>query len=758
MHMKSFVYISIALLSLASCSVDLYTSEFKEQEEHTIDVDVSESFDGTNPVFVSASKGAYTDRIVVSWSSVPGADYYEIERAEEGSEDFVALTAHVYGKTSFADVADDANTLMAGKQYVYRVYARSNTKSANFGSTVTASATGSMLAVPGNVDASNEYTGYVMVKWDQVADAIGYKIYKQDSLSDPDFRLAGSVSSGSQTNFRYDVPASETGDTIYFAVKAVGSNNVTTELSNYSFGNSLVPGAPSQPTNLTADQGKAVEYSPNKAPIVLTWDKPGSGTDDYIIYRSAPGQSEKQVYPYGSNDKSPKQEGSDKCVFADTRGRNEIMPGVRYTYTVIPTGTMDGKQIKGSPAVIDAYLLSNPSDVKLSLQKEPAAYVVSFSQAVGLDTAEDRKDHADWSYIINMKTVNGAEDTLPPVVPGDYDDYISVAVPYNTSEAADDQYTIFNVQVDNGTLKTNKTSDLTITRPGVPENFAVGQNRYEEDMKKKDTNGIYPVRLSWKKNSNIDHYEVTITSADGSQDLGSATIVGSKASYDAVYPNAKVGEKYRYTIKAVDVLGREGDASEPEIGYGALTGDKFIEVWSAYAFKPFLFVDSLPTSANTDYQAGFNLQNYWRNAEIGKKVEKGNSSSLSTQMDALTGGSYIYNYCHYGHGSHSGTPGNESSYGRMGYSASTEGIGGQIYFTYEDFGELSYMYTNGEYEMHVDASGTGSAKSGSGGFTVEGMYPAQISLGNITVKSKAFSGQYSVRMKDGQGTLKVTAR
>ena len=50
--------------------------------------------------------------------------------------------------------------------------------------------------------------------------------------------------------------------------------------------------------------------------------------------------------------------------------------------------------------------------------------------------------------------------------------------------------------------------------------------------------------------------------------------------------------------------------------------------------------------------------------------------------------------------------------------------------------------------MHVDASGTGSAKSS--GLSVKGMYPATVLLSNISVKSKDFVGNFVVVMSDGQ--------
>ncbi|MDY6344805.1 MAG: hypothetical protein SPL79_10975 [Sphaerochaetaceae bacterium] len=744
----------VSLLGFAGCNMDLYTSEFKDQQVTTVDESLDNGFDGSNPVFLSATKGAYTDRISLSWTKVTGADYYVVERAPEGSDEYQELPETVMG-TSYDDVADTTNPIVAGRRYSYRVYARSYAKKAESGSQATARAVGSILTVPESVAADKgKNSDYIMVSWSPVVDATAYKVYVKGTNS-ASYTLAGTAS-GSQTRFRYLVGENEQGQELYFKVSSVGSNNAVTGLDDgtYAIGFSLVAGAPSSPTNLVASQGKALVYSTSKKQMQLTWDKADSGTTGYQIYRSAPGENEEQIYPYGSSDDTLDMSGTDTVTFTDKRGKNKIVPGVRYTYTVIPLGEANGETIKGSPATVDGYLLSNPSPVTLSLKKY--AYVVSFPQAVGLDTSADRTSHSGWTYLINAQTANGAVKQVV-LKPGDYTDSVVYEEPYDTSGAADDQYTMFSVQVSNGSgLETVASESQTIAAPGEVAGLAVSQNRFESGMVA--ANGIYPVRVTWTRNTNIDHYVLTRYDESGTIRLGNATIDGSLSSYDDVNDNAEVGVKYSYTLQAYDVLGREGALNDPTkyLGYGALTGTKFIEVWSAFAFKPFAFTSQLPTSVDTDYQSGFNMQGYWNSSSIKSKVDKGNSSSLSTQMDALTGGSYIYNYCHFLHGSHT-TGGSESHFGTIGYSAATEGIGGQIYFSFSDFGEVPYMYTNGEYEMHVDSSGTGSAKSGTGGFTVSGMYPAVIGLGNITVKGKAFSGQYSVRMRDGQGTLNVTA-
>lgn len=746
----------VSLLGFAGCNMDLYTSQLKDQQVKVVDESMEAVFDGSNPSFLSATKGAYADRIALSWTSVPGADYYVVERALEGTEEYLELPETITG-TCYEDVADAANPIEPGVRYTYRVYAHSYAEKGVSLSATTAVAPGSMLAAPSSIFAEKgKRADSILVSWTPVADTSGYKIYVKGPEA-PSFLLAGTVNR-TQTQYCYRVNENEQGSELYFKVVSVSTSNVSTSLeaSTYAIGFSLVPGAPTSPTNLQATQGQALEYSTVKNPMQLSWDKADAGTTGYQIYRSAPGVNEEMIYPYGSSDDTLDASAPDKVVFTDKRGKNKIVPGVRYTYTVIPLGEQDGETVKGSPATVDGYLLSNPTSVSLSLKKY--AYVVSFPQSVGLDTAEDRASHSGWTYKITASTANGLSKQIE-LRPDSYADTVLYEEPYDTNGNADDQYTFFSVQLSDGNgLETVSTERQTIAAPGVVEGLAVSQNRYEQGMEA--SRGIYPVRISWTKNVNIDHYVLTRYDESGTKVLGSATIDGKLSSYDDVNQNAEVGVRYCYTLQAFDVLDRKGALNEPkdQSGYGALTGEKFIAIWSPFAFKPFAFVGSLPTSVDTDYAPAFNLQTYWNSASITDKVNKGNSSSLSTQMDALTGGKdkIIYNYCHYRHGDHESASA-ESEYGTIGYSADTEGIGGQIYFKYNDFGELPYLYTNGEYEMHVDASGTGSAKSASNGFVVSGMYPAVIGIGKITVKGKNFSGQYTLRMQDGQGVLYVNA-
>ena len=334
----------VSLLGFAGCNMDLYTSEFKDQQVTTVDESLDNGFDGSNPVFLSATKGAYTDRISLSWTKVTGADYYVVERAPEGSDEYQELPETVMG-TSYDDVADTTNPIVAGRRYSYRVYARSYAKKAESGSQATARAVGSILTVPESVAADKgKNSDYIMVSWSPVVDATAYKVYVKGTNS-ASYTLAGTAS-GSQTRFRYLVGENEQGQELYFKVSSVGSNNAVTGLDDgtYAIGFSLVAGAPSSPTNLVASQGKALVYSTSKNQMQLTWDKADSGTTGYQIYRSAPGENEEQIYPYGSSDDTLDMSGTETGVItlSNDCGESVVMTLNVYKHTFTMDRTESG--------------------------------------------------------------------------------------------------------------------------------------------------------------------------------------------------------------------------------------------------------------------------------------------------------------------------------------------------------------------------------------------------------------------------------
>lgn len=741
-----FVLVSVLLVMLVSCNLNLYTSAFSDQ---TINTAISEdsSFDGSAPVVLTATKAGYTDKIVLSWSSVAGADYYQISRAVEGSSEFTVLPVSVK-ETTYEDVRTNSNPLSSGVRYQYKINARSNTVTLSETTNYSPVAAGSLLCAPSELSAGKgaSETG-IVITWSTMPDVRKYAVYKSDSPSfDKADNFIASVPAlqnvGSQS-YKYMVSDTEEGKELYFKVASVSANGTVSDLSIFCMGYSQVVGAPTAPTNVTASQGVGIQAK--TTPFVISWDK-GSGSYEYIVYRSAPGSSETKVYPQGSVTLA--DDGS-RYALTDKYDLKAITTGTVYTYTVVPTTVIGGETVKGLTSTATAYLLSAPNEVTLGLTN--SSYELSFPQVLGLATTEERTNHSSWSYIVTRKTVNGASEEVT-LRPSDFSDLVTYSSPYDSNGVPDDQFTIFNVKVYNGDagLTTAPTDDQTITAPTAPAGFAVTADVYIKSMAA-NGNGVYPVHVSWDLNKNIDHYLLQVFKSGSTSALTTVTIKGSATSYDVSIAEAVVGEKYDFCMKGVDVLGRESGYTVLTTGYGAITAEKWVNIWLTYAFKPWEYYTALPTSMSNEFFTAVNLQSYWKDGAINGYISKAGTGSLGSATQT----------CHYAHGTHTGAlnSGNTTDFGSVAYSAEVEGIGGAVYFKYYDFGEVPYFSSTGNYEMHVNASGTGSVKTTTtNGFTILGMYPGYLGLGSVSVSNKAFSGSYTVKLLDGQGTVSVPCR
>lgn len=741
------VILAVAAVLLPSCNLDVFNSVFDEQEVISPSEETQKpAFENGSPSYLLATKGGYTDKIVLSWAAVSGADYYEISRKAEGDAQFLKFPFSVTG-TSYSDMKNSYPSLEDGKRYVYIVNACSNGADYGENTAYSPEASGSLLCPPMNLEAEKgKSTDQITLSWTSSLDARSYNVYRSDSQS---FSLSDSfvasmpASDSELQKFAYRIDESESGKNLYFKVTAASSSGSVTALddSPSALGYSLVFGAPSAPQNINASQGTAIDAAAD--PFEIVWDQ-DSAASSYEIYCSAPGVSEQKVFPYASD--ALEDIGGTQWKFTDKRARKMIASNQRYTYTIIPlSDDGSGNQIKGTPASVDAYLLSNPAsgDIGLSLSANPLGYVLQFAQVVGLDDSASRSLHSDWVYVITRTTASGASDEVT-IDPDDFGDTVTYQCPYEGA----DPYSSFSIHVENGTLSTAETEKLEVGAPVAPADFSVSSNRYIKGMTS-NPSGVYPVHLSWTSDSSIDHYVIERFSSNGSQKIASIAVSGNLSSYDDLFDEAQPGIKYSYRIQAFDVLGRSSDFTEKKQGYGAITAKTLIKYWTIYAFKPWENSSSLDSSLSNSFFSNVNLQSYWVDGAINSRIQKGNSSSLSEQMGALGDETQT---CHFAHGSHMGT--STSDFGYCAYHAATEGVGGFVSFTYKDFGELDWICTeDGYFEMHVDTSGTGSAKGVS--FKVGGMYSATIGSASLSVQSKAFIGNYSVKMGDGQGTVSV---
>lgn len=157
------------------------------------------------PTNVLATDGTYSDKVRVTWNSVPDATFYEVFRADSSSGTKSQLTITT-------GTSHDNNTGTAGRTYYYWVRSGNSNGHSAFSSYNTG---WRAIPVPSNVQASDgTYSDKVQVTWNSVPDATYYQVWRSDSSGGAKYFLRTSTS----TTY-YDTNAT-TGRTYYYWVKA----------------------------------------------------------------------------------------------------------------------------------------------------------------------------------------------------------------------------------------------------------------------------------------------------------------------------------------------------------------------------------------------------------------------------------------------------------------------------------------------------------------------------------------------------------
>ncbi|TFH40635.1 MAG: hypothetical protein E4G96_07125, partial [Chrysiogenales bacterium] len=135
------------------------------------------------PNTVSASAGAYRDKIAVTWEPVKSADYYVVFRAEKEPKSFREAA-----KTKGAAYIDGAAA--SGVEYFYAVKSVGPGGESDFSSVARGFLmTESRLGTPKNLTGISE-KGAIKLVWDEVEEAEGYYVYRWDAKAE-EFRRIG---------------------------------------------------------------------------------------------------------------------------------------------------------------------------------------------------------------------------------------------------------------------------------------------------------------------------------------------------------------------------------------------------------------------------------------------------------------------------------------------------------------------------------------------------------------------------------------
>ncbi len=220
------------------------------------------------PAIVSASDGAYSDRVAVSWSAVASATSYHVWR--DSTQVGAGITGTTFNDTTVGDYAI----------HTYKVFAVSS----GGASALSGQDNGYRgLPAPAAVSATDgDYSDHVTITWTAVAGAASYNIYRTNTSN-----LIGSVVTGNPLTLNdYDSPFSVYTYFVY-PVGSGGESALYGSDTGYA-GTGLI-------TDLAASDGTFASR------IRLTWSKV-SGATEYRIFRSASPGAATQIATVGDVD------------------------------------------------------------------------------------------------------------------------------------------------------------------------------------------------------------------------------------------------------------------------------------------------------------------------------------------------------------------------------------------------------------------------------------------------------------------------
>ena len=151
-------------------------------------------------------------RPTLKWNAVSGAAKYEVYRARSLNGDYIkysTVTGTSYTNTSYIE---------SGNTYYYKVRALDANGTAGAWSSVVSVTYKQTLSAP-SVTGGNDSQGRPTLKWDKVAGAAKYEVYRARS-KDGDYIKYSTVTGTSYTNISYI----EDGNTYYYKVRALKSD------------------------------------------------------------------------------------------------------------------------------------------------------------------------------------------------------------------------------------------------------------------------------------------------------------------------------------------------------------------------------------------------------------------------------------------------------------------------------------------------------------------------------------------------------
>lgn len=721
----SIIIFSICLLSSCNADILMNNGEIRIPDSSGNSSDNGggsgpDPVELTAPTGINATKSYFSDSIRISWSAVNGADYYTIEKTAHDSEALTGLETwqQIQSSVNGTNFLDDSSELSANTYYSYRITAHTYE---GISSPASATATGTILASPNTITATqgSSETG-ITVEWTQMPYVNSYIVYKSanGTITGADSErvaVVGSTGSGS-ISYTYSIDQDrEAGDELTFAVQSVGETGERAALSNTAIGYTLIPGAPVKPEITSITKGS----STNSITIKFV----SSVSDvDFVIRKSYTGGSEEVVVDTSLDQWNKLTQISDNTYqFVDT----SVIRNVEYRYSV----TTKNEIGLSEAATSTAYLLSPVSNVVLTAVNSETqfGYILTYKLPVGADD-EERKLSNPYKYVITqtLKDESSSETIYEESV---IDQYTTIYYEFDKDiTKAEELKELRSISI---TVETDNLSSSSVTSnlvPFIPDpitSISATSNNKPAENDQPNRYNVYPVHVKWETDSEDSSFMLYRMDEDGNTVSFQAS--GREYTDETTQPLIL----YEYWIDATDDLGRTYGEPHAEDAYGSITLEAYKVMFESLSLKPWDVQDYVPDAYKT----------WWRNTDIAKMIEYGNSSNVNTQMKALGEASASDHY-------HDGS--------RVYYNAYREyltEVGAHIVFEYTNFGENANWTMNGQYRMDVTGTeGNGSASSSTNGFDVAGMYPGHFDLGTIVVRSKGFSGKYYVKYEYSDGT------
>lgn len=740
MKRKNFFAATILISSLFSSCYQWFEEKVSMTSRSSLFADINYTSIGELPLEESqivlyppkqvfASQGLYSDKILVTWAECENATSYSIERAVyENStppENLKNLDFEVIneGNDVFSTYYEDVILKKPGIQneeygyiYFYRITAKNvaaGYEESEYSEVSVSNGCGWLLKVPSGVEATKgASTEFIIVSWNKIDNASGYKIYKSDKINGLLTEIANV--NGNQNKFIDTIEDdNEKGKYLYYKVTATTSHNTESALSSSALGYTLIPGAPSQPEEVKVLNGIA-DINIGAKGFSISWKEVPMEDNfvsmTYSIYRNSSVDSEFTLIA----DKIP----NSTTEFTDKTG---IRPNITYYYYIQAVAFSDlgvellspfsdsGNNSKNPAA---AFLLSAPPQIEIADGENDSKSMIYWKPALG------SADPYSISYTYNIygcTTMDGdftlIKNTSGTIAENDmlYEQVDKIAY-----------FKISTVRFDS-TDTESQLSNAYAPSPAAPKTVTVSRTeKIATDNWYANSNGVYPVKISWEKPDNETPAAYNVYRSTD-KDTGFKKIndeyVTETSFIDYNNTRAKPGIIYYYRVISLNNL-YQGTKGTINWGYGAISAD--------YWFREF---------NKTVMSSQKKLTLMHKKNDLDKVGSERVSGTLS---------------------------------GYLSYKAEVQGLGAEITMHYERYSDFyingnpelgEYFILTGNTDTTSDMSANGHmhesvicSHSMSSDGRIYGMYPGKADYINLQIKGgKAGGGTYGVTTYDLSG-------